>query len=154
MSRAGVTGDTEGRMCEVGLPPPSLPALLAYGSMGDLNARRGLPVVKKFQPGTFALIFAGAKNEWETSPQPSLSLPADLTRSRAAPPARRGSAPPPRRTEARAQRTLERTLESTLWQHPGLGTGPGDATRRGCFSAFPLLILAPAARPHVAIRFL
>ena len=129
-------------MCEVGLPPPSLPALLAYSSMGDLNARRGLPVVKKFQPGTFALIFAGAKNEWETSPQPSLSLPADLTRSRAAPPARRGSAPPPRRTEARAKRTLDpartRNPLAGVW---GValppaplppGEGPPEGRRRRC----------------------
>ena len=37
---------------------------------------------------------------------PPLINAADLTRSRAAPPACRGSAPPPRRTEARAKRTL------------------------------------------------
>lgn len=64
------------------------------------------------------------------------SLAADLSRSRAAPPARRGSASPPRRTEARAKRTLEPTRINILWQGSG--------------GALPRLPCCPARDPRRA----
>lgn len=67
---------------------------------------------------------------------------ADLTRSRAAPPACRGSVPPPRRTEARAKRTLYPPHQTNPLGALLLADRPGaEAPSMGAVALLPLTFI-------------
>ena len=93
------------------------------------------------QAGTYPSLLAHSPaGSWDQFPNRKLprSHTADLTRSRAAPPACRGSAPPPRRTEARAKRTLDLTPSkyASCWCAGALFSS-APATRRAAPGGLP-----------------